>query len=347
MTDKEKKSEKQKVPTRRRDVSTFSKLIENQEKEFEKFIRSIETQSHLEKIIELNDISQGILADLDKLNSDNFVKLITDQSIGTMHLYDDLIKLQEVSKIYLLEQLGNSKSILDSVKVFENSLSSIGFADMKKLEGTLMNIPTDNFHTSIDKHRTLDIELKEIQPIKNMRNEFLLKTRTQESIEIGKIQLRTIQETNLHVQSLKGEVKEIKETIVEDGKKKDEMLEELLEFARTGGNSLVRIKKLKYNKKSAELIIDNKSIKIQADTNQHYLCKILFNSKTSIKKDWEICDIVEALGEDTTILNDWQEIIYNTVRHLNHKIQSVTGLERFILYSNKKVMVNPNYIDLN
>jgi len=240
----------------------------------------------------------------------------------------------------------NSEIIVNLESMLENILK-IEKQELKKLEGMVVNLPLEDIQRSLDQTTTLSIEIKETKPLNDLRNNFLLSTKTEESIEIGKIQLRTIQETHMHVQNLQLEVKDIKETLTEDAKKKDEMLEELLKFARTGGKNLVRIKKVKYNKKSCELIIDNKIINIQADTHQHYLCKILFNSKASIKTDWEIYDIVEAFGEDTDMLREWQEIIYYTVRHLNQKIQSVTGLKKFILYSNKKVIVNPNYIDLS
>lgn len=171
-------------------------------------------------------------------------------------------------------------------------------------------------------------------------------TITRENIEIGNIQYKTIQQTQLQVQSLYREVKEIKEIYIQDAKDKGDMLEELLDYHRNGGSSTVKVEEVKYNKKTAELIIDNKTIKIMADTNQHYLCKILFANKTSIKRTWEIDEIVEAMGEYHDIQKGWTKKIYNTVRHLNQKIKAETGIDNFILHHNKTVLVNPKYSKL-
>jgi len=346
MTDNKKKKDIMKSSTRRKEISTFSKFIEaqteNQKKQIKALFGSPNILADHLKFLSRLESDQRLLG----LPSEQRLEEIARQVENLPTGFEELIRIRESIPDHLLEGLENSKIILDSQKMFENILS-IEREELQKIEGMMMNLQMEDIRRSIDENKTLNVELKEIKPINDIRNQFILRTRTEESIEIGKIQLRTVQETHMQVQHLQLEVKDIKETIVEDAKKKDEMLEELVKFARTGGNNLVRIDKLKYNRKSSELIINEKTIKIQADTNQHYLCKILFNSKTSIKKDWEIYDIVEAFGEDTDMLKEWQEIIYNTVRHLNYKIQSVTGLEKFILYSNKKVIVNPNYIDLS
>jgi len=190
------------------------------------------------------------------------------------------------------------------------------------------------------------MHVNEFTPVKSIDNEYLLKTTCRESFNFGNITFNTIQQTQLQVQSLHGDVKEMKQFMREDAKKKDEMIQDLFDYFTNNGTSIVKIKKIKYNKKTAELIINDKTIGIKADTNQHYLCKVLFSSKSSIMKAWEIYDIVEALGEDPNILEGWVKVIYNTIRHLNEKIHKQTGLERFILYNNKTILVNPKYIDL-
>ena len=119
----------------------------------------------------------------------------------------------------------------------------------------------------------------------------------------------------------------------------------MLDYFRSGGTSVVKIKKINYNKKTAELIIDDNIINIKANTNQHYFCNILFANKRSMRRVWEIFDIVEAMGE-YEFNSEWTNKIYYTVRHLNEKIQRQTGIERFILYDNKTVIVNPKYLDL-
>ena len=125
------------------------------------------------------------------------------------------------------------------------------------------------------------------------------------------------------------------------------MLEELLEYFKSGGSNTVKVTKVKYNKKTAELSINKQTIKIKADTNQHYICKILLANKSNMTKIWEAYDLFEAIGERVEVHDDWLSKIYNTVRHLNDKIKSETGIDKFILYDNKTVLVNPKYINFS
>ncbi len=219
-----------------------------------------------------------------------------------------------------------------------------------RLVSQCFSIPTSGICSSMDETTNLEFNLTELKPFDISRHEYLLNTEATRTIDLGIVKLKTIQQTQMQVQmkvtDIQQDVVELKEIVIKDVQKKDEMLGELLDYFRNGGSNAVKIRKLNYNKKSAELIINDTVIQIRTDTNQHYLCKLLFSSKTSIKRVWEIYDIVEAFGEDTTCLKDWRNIIYNTVRHLNEKIQSQTGLEKFILFDNKTILINPNYLDL-
>lgn len=346
MTDKEKNKDKPKVPTKRKYVSTFSKLmgdqIENQKKQIKALFGSPSKLSEHLNLLSRFDNDKKLLGLPSERELKNIKKLTENLPVE----YDELKYIRESIPDYLLHGLENSKFILDSQLMFESMLS-IDKYELKKLEGMLMDLQIHDIQKSFDEYNTLNVDIKEFKPVKPGYNEFILHTRTRENIEIGNIKLSTIQDTQIQVQNLRGDVKEIKETIIHDAKKKDEMLEELLDYFRNGGSSTVRVKKVKYNHKSAELLIDDKEINIKADTNEHYLCKLLFANKVNMTKVWEIYDIVEAWGENTEILDDWKKVICSTVRRLNEKIQQQTGLERFILYNNKTVIVNPKYLKLS
>ncbi|MCH7535702.1 MAG: hypothetical protein IH948_08175 [Bacteroidetes bacterium] len=345
MTDKKKSKDKPKVPSRRKDISTFSKLMEDQRENQKKQIKALfgspsRLADHL-KLLSRIDKDKILLGLPSEIELENIRRQVENLPLD----FEEIISVREPIPDYLLNELENSKFIIDSQQMFE-SILSININEQKKLEGMLMDLQIHDIQKSLDEYKTLNVDIKEFKPVKPTYNEFLLTARTRESIEIGNIKLKTVQDTQLQVLSLKGDVNEIKETIIQDANKKDEMLEELLDYLRNGGSSTVKVEKVKYNKKTAELMINNKTINIKADTNQHYLCKILFASKTSMTKVWEIYDIVEAWGENTEILDVWKEVIYNTVRRLNEKIQQQTGPERFILYNNKTIIVNPKHLKL-
>ena len=341
----EEKQKKSKISNRRKSISTFSKLIEDQEKEFERFIRSSGVQDKIENLIQTSNLALENLPDLMNLPSESDIELLTKQSEGFSILEVEIKHWQEQFHMLLLEQIESSRSILDSAKILESSLD-IGFGELTKLVGMLMDLPIHDIQKSLDEYNTFNIDVKEIKPINAFKNDYLLSTTTMESFELGNIKFKTIQDTQLQVQSLEEKIEEMNKNFIEDSKKKDEMLEAIFDYFRNGGSSTVMIKKVKYNKKTAELAIDDKLISIKADTNQHYLCKILFSSKASIKRTWEIDEIVEAMGEYHDIQKGWTKKIYNTVRHLNQKIKAETGNDNFILYHNKTVLVNPKYSKL-
>lgn len=346
MTDKNKNKEKSKMSKKRETVSTFSNMLDQQIENQKKIIKNLFGSSNImaDRLSYLCriDHDRRLLGLPSQLELEEFSRRIENPLLD----FDELEQIEETIPDYLLNALENSKYILDSQYLFE-SLLSIDKEELIRLEGMLLDLRIDDVERSLSDYRTLNFEIKEFKPVKPAYNEFILITRTRENIEIGDIKLRTVQDTQLQVQSLKVDLKEIKETIIQDAKNKDEMLEELLDYFKNGGSNTVKVTKVKYNKKTAELSINKQTINIRADTNEHYLCKLLFANKENIKKVWEVYDIIEAWGENTEILDVWIKVIYNTIRRLNEKIQLSTGLERFILYENKTVLVNPNYLTLS
>ncbi|GJM16874.1 MAG: hypothetical protein DHS20C13_22010 [Thermodesulfobacteriota bacterium] len=345
MTEKDKGKEKPKTPKKRKTVSTFSKMrekeIENQKKQLKAlFGTSNNLFDHLDLIrkIQNDKRSLGFPSEQELEEMRRLVENIPDG-------LEEVIRIRESIPEHLIDELKHSLCVLESQEMLKSMLS-IDKEEINKLEGMLMNLPIHDIQKSLGDFSTLNIDIKEFKPVKPAYDEFILHTITRENIEFGNIKLRTVQDTQLQVQSLKGDVKEIKDTIIQDAKKKDEMLEELLDYFKNGGSNTVIVTKVKYNKKTAELSINKHTINIKADTNEHYLCKLLFANKENIKKAWEVYDIVEAWGENTEILEVWIKVIYNTIRRLNEKIQLSTGLERFILYESKTVLVNPNYLAL-
>lgn len=246
-----------------------------------------------------------------------------------------------------LEDIQMMASIaLEFVPLIQCSLSFNSHI-VEKLENTYIELPPTNFQLPLNEFSNFTNTINEFNSYKNSKDDYLLRTTSIETTDVGNIKLRTIQQTQLQVQSLQEDFNQHKNNFTEDSKKKDEMLKELLDYYQNGGSNIVKVKKVTYNKKNAELIIDDIKINIRANTSQHYICNVLFADKETIKRVWELDDVVEAIGEHIWTDKNWKSIIYNTIRHLNNKIQIQTGIEKFILYDNKTIIVNPKYLDLN
>ncbi len=245
-------------------------------------------------------------------------------------------KLEEIKML--------ASTALEFIPLFQSSLA-LNSHIVEKLENTFIKLPPINFQISLNEYTNFTNIINEFDPYKDSKDDYLLRTTTTETTDLGIVTFRTVQQTQLQVQSLQEDFNQLKNNFTEDSKKKDEMLKELLDYYRNGGTSTVKIKKVIYNKKNAELIIDDRIINIKAYTKQHYLCKVLFSSKASMKRVWEVYDIVEAMGEGSSYNKTWISKIYHSVRHLNEKIRQHTGIDRFIRYYNKTVKVNPKYLD--
>jgi len=238
-----------------------------------------------------------------------------------------------------------ASTALEFIPLFQSSLA-LNSHIVEKLENTFIKLPPTNFQISLNEYTNFTNIINEFDPYKDSKDDYLLRTTTTETTDLGIVTFRTVQQTQLQVQSLQEDFNQLKNNFTEDSKKKDEMLKELLDYYRNGGTSTVKIKKVIYNKKNAELIIDDRIINIKAYTKQHYLCKVLFSSKASMKRVWEVYDIVEAMGEGSSYNKTWISKIYHSVRHLNKKIQLHTGIDKFIRYESKTIFVNSKYLDL-
>jgi len=353
MNDKKKGKGNPKRPSRKKSISSFSKLVEDRNKQFKDLFSSSTFQDSVQREIQRIEEEQRKMDDERRrvfeslgLPSETELEIYRKQAEESLSFeIDEITRIHKSTSDQYLKELENSRSLIDYHTMLEQSLL-IDIDELKQFEGRLIDLPITEFEKALNEFNSYNIHVNEFKPIKSIDNEYLLKTTFRETFNFGNITFNTIQQTQLQVQSLHGEVKEMNQFMREDAKKKDEMIQDLFDYFRNDGTSIVKINKIKYNKKTAELIIDDKIIGIKADTNQHYLCKVLFSSKSSITKAWEIYDIVEALGEDPNILEGWIKVIYNTIRRLNEKIQLQTGIERFILYNNKTVLINPKYIDL-
>jgi len=321
-------------------VSSFDKYqLENIKQAVENF-RNTYSQADIEEIIRVYNDNKYLIENARHTFTQLDIDTITRQAQELHAQYRDLAT---IFPDYRLEQLFNTSSVLNPITMYHSSLE-LNTDQFSRVENKHVYLPLKNSKIDIDDDKQLTVSLDEFKPIKANQAEYSLKTTTTETTDLGNFNLRKIEHTNLQIQNLQEEVTALRISTENDAKKTDEMLQEIFDYIKNGGSSIVKIKKVIYNKKSSELSFGDTVIKIQADSNEDYVCKTLFSSKSSMSKTWEVFDIVEAMGEDPFSEIDWNEKIYNTVRRLNDKIQKNTSLERFILYNNKTLCVNNDYI---
>lgn len=255
-----------------------------------------------------------------------------------------LIKSIQSQSVISAELSKNVQNSIRAISVLQTGLT-INIEAFRQINNIIITLPPNGFEHIVGIDTNVLLNVEKLGKVKKTKNEFNLSTRTTSTTNLGILQFKTTQQTNLIVTSLQQDMAELKSFVYEDSKHKDEMLQELLEYYKNGGSTTVQIKEVKYNKKSSELIIDKHVIKIRADTRQQQLCNILLSSKTSAKKVWEVYDIVTLSGEYESN-SEWNETFYNAVRHLNEKIQRIAHIEKFFLYDNKTILINPKYASL-
>lgn len=124
-----------------------------------------------------------------------------------------------------------------------------------------------------------------------------------------------------------------------------EALLDLTSFMKEHRTGNAKIKEVKYNHRFTEIIIDDRAVKLRGDTNQSLICQIVLKEEASLKKRWEMMDLVEAMGEREFDDKNWNRIIYDAIRNINNKIGLETGIKDFFIVTMKTVEINPKYLN--
>lgn len=84
-------------------------------------------------------------------------------------------------------------------------------------------------------------------------------------------------------------------------------------------------------------------IKIPEDTNQEYLCNIIFKDLIAMQKIWSWDEVLE---EWNVVIEkeDWRKV-YEAAREVNTKIATKTKIEDLLIATKKTVRVNPKYLE--
>lgn len=105
------------------------------------------------------------------------------------------------------------------------------------------------------------------------------------------------------------------------------------------------IKKVPFNKNTSVLTVEDYHFEIDKDSDTYNLCLMLFGSKQYINRIWKWNDILDKVMGHSDERNDDVNAFRLKVYRLNLRLYK-TGYKNIILYKNKTVRVNPDYIFL-
>jgi hypothetical protein len=106
------------------------------------------------------------------------------------------------------------------------------------------------------------------------------------------------------------------------------------------------ISKEPFNKNVPSLEIDDHTFKLQKNGDTYKLCRMLFGSKQYIKKTWQWKDIDKRVIDHAKDTKDVVNAFKLKIYRLNEKIEQKAGYREFILFRDKTVRVNPQYLFL-
>jgi len=110
----------------------------------------------------------------------------------------------------------------------------------------------------------------------------------------------------------------------------------------------ISFKNTVYNHKTALLTLNDIEIQIPPNTNQDYLCRVIFSNQTAMKKKWDWIEIIENKAWGDTEQKDnkdfWRKT-YNAAHEVNTRIATEIGIKNFLLTKpTTTVQINPLYL---
>lgn len=137
-------------------------------------------------------------------------------------------------------------------------------------------------------------------------------------------------------------IREIAKTKAEEARIRKLTLKKLEEELRQRED----LKELAYDASASVIIFAGKKIPIRKDTNQGALCRVLFQNKKSIRKEWSWDEVADAWGDrDQRKAGEinWRQV-YEAAQEINKKVATKTAVEDLLLVTTKTVSINPKYL---
>ncbi len=264
------------------------------------------------------------------------------------NFFEDLvepIRLAQKGLFQYAEQYQRSAtliaSITQSVKVdltaFNNLVTDFPFADLVK---------------TLDTATILSVDFKTAKITDPQANSVSFEAIASQRTNLGILQFETEQSLVLKVDRLEAKVDtmhslladELYPFLLEDSRRKDNILNDLLTYYKGKPTDIAKISDIQFVEKICKLTINGINIPIKINTNEADICRIIFSSKRAINKLWNLDEIVVRLGEVFENAPKWNDFVYQAVRQINTKILVCTGLENFLIYTDKVLCVNPIYL---
>jgi hypothetical protein len=97
-----------------------------------------------------------------------------------------------------------------------------------------------------------------------------------------------------------------------------------------------------YNTISHKITFAGVDIQIPYNSDQDLLCKTIFKSSATMRKEWSWDEVIEKWGEDASPRKGWRTV-YNAGREVNDKVSTETTVKDLLLVKKLTIAVNPRF----
>lgn len=98
-----------------------------------------------------------------------------------------------------------------------------------------------------------------------------------------------------------------------------------------------------YDPRSSIISFSDKTIPIPTNTNQSELCKVIFENKTSVNREWSWDELLDKWGGGYEDTDQWR-VVYNAGREVNKKVAIETGVKDLLIVKKRTIKLNPKYL---
>ena len=98
-----------------------------------------------------------------------------------------------------------------------------------------------------------------------------------------------------------------------------------------------------YDLQSSTISFSDKTIPIPTNTNQSELCKVIFENKTSVNREWSWDELLVKWGGGYEDTDKWR-VVYNAGREVNKKVAIETGVKDLFIVKKQTIKLNPKYL---
>jgi hypothetical protein len=226
--------------------------------------------------------------------------------------------------------------------------------NLVSFQNVVTDFPLQSTSVYVDPLTSIDVDIESATVVDTLpASGISLASVARQRTSVGILEFETEQSLVLKVDSLEAKVDTIQDFLsdeiypflVEDSKRKDDLLNDILAYYKGKPKTFVKVSEVGFSERACKLTIDGNEIPVSPNTNEEQVCKVIFKNKTALEKQWSYDEIVEAMGEGITRTRSWNRKLYQVARQLNDKIAIHAGLKDFIVYTTKTVNINPTFFE--